>query len=151
MESTGQIDQLNKTVGKDGKARKQPAQKACTEPSFFAEPFVVDLGKIPTPKMKEKLDALVKHCEALTTDERRALVDALEASAKRFQHYADKLRLAPDQAAPDTVPVRKKQIEQEIKDVDQGGNQTHFGFLNRASGASTNADGPATAVMEASP
>ena len=34
MESTGQIAQLEKTVGKDGKARKQPAKRRRTEDDF---------------------------------------------------------------------------------------------------------------------
>jgi hypothetical protein len=87
----------------------------------------------------------------------------IEQAADAWNELANTLVARVGKNQPDTVPVLgddlrngdsaaasrrdsvnakfKKQIEQEVKDVDQGGKQTHFGFMNQAFGAGTNADG----------
>jgi len=50
LQSTGQIDQLTKTVGKDGKARKQPRAQADTFPIYGS----CAGGRVVTERAKEK-------------------------------------------------------------------------------------------------
>jgi hypothetical protein len=94
QEATGEIPQLKKTVGKDGKARKQPAKKAksttAAVPEFTAGDWVMEamldattMGKakrgIRAEKVAADIERLASKLIELDRDIARALQELLES------------------------------------------------------------------------
>jgi hypothetical protein len=57
----------------------------------FAEQVARDLVDIPSSRMRDKLDALVKFKDHLSKSDRRLVIGALRGVAKRVEQYAGKL------------------------------------------------------------
>jgi ParB-like chromosome segregation protein Spo0J len=161
-EDVGRIPHVAKRT--DTKGRKQPARKQPKKKRRTIEDFQADIRakqqSAPNAEAAEaerqwlnSVGVLAGDCIAMRASWSKHfpgwekfevpsdIATLIRQAADAWNELANTLAARVGKNEPDTVPVRKKQIEQAIKDVDQGGNQTHFGFINRASGASTNTDG----------
>jgi hypothetical protein len=140
--ATGALAPVEKTVGQDGKARKQPAKKKPTEAP-------------PSPSQ------VIDRCASMVTDCITSALNALEGAAdqhrliERLEETLLALKVVayegggaelpsrrPDVAAT-VIPFQhvrtdvgrvktKAAIEQEVKDVDEGGKQAHFEFMSQS-------------------
>jgi hypothetical protein len=74
-----------------GSHRRKTEPKKLPPIEKFADQVAHELLELPTPRMKEKLEALIKYREHLRAQDRRLVAGALRGLANRVEKYADRV------------------------------------------------------------